>query len=115
MDSEDLQEQLSSYVHFVEKVLKPKLLNAESGADIIRTEIANYEEFTKCMKDRTVPKNGDKSMVDLGHRTVFCDAVVNDAETIFMKAGMGFYVGAFTFEYNRIAKKHHSYDNCCAV
>jgi len=100
MDSEDLQEQLSSYVHFVEKVLKPKLLNAESGADIIRTEIASYKEFVERLKDRTVPKNGDKSMVDLGHRTVFCDAVVNDAETIFMKAGMGFYVGAFIFEYH---------------
>ena len=108
----DLEEQLSNYVHFVEKVLKPKLLNAESEANIVRAEISNYEELETQTKDRIAAGNtGDpiESMVDLGHKTIFCNAVVNNPKRMFVKLGMGFHVELTPEEASKFAKKRISF------
>lgn len=112
MASEDLEEQLSTYVHFVEKNLKPKLLNAESEANVVRTEISNYEELASQMKERSeAGTSGEpiESMVDLGHRTIFCNAKVKNPEKIFVKLGMGFHVELTPDEASKFSKKRISY------
>ena len=112
MSSEDLQLQLSNYVHFVGNVLKPKLLNAESEASIVRAEIINFEELATHMKDRiTSGKTGEstESMVDLGHKTIFCNAMVNNPNKIFVKVGIGFHVELTPEEASIFAKKRISF------
>ena len=93
MSSEDsIQEQVTYYIRFVEKILKPKLLNAESAANIVRAEITNYEELVTRMKDTTDKNEPIESLVDIGHKTIFCNAVVKEPSKIFVKVGMGFHV-----------------------
>ena len=107
MSSEDLEEQLSTYVHFVEQKLKPKLLNAESKANIVRAEISNYNELANSTED----ENGDslESTVDLGHRIIFCNAKVKDPKKIFVKLGMGFHVELTPEEASKFSKKRISF------
>jgi prefoldin alpha subunit len=114
MDSEHLQEQVSNYEHFVKKVLQPKLSVAESEANTVRAEITNYGELATSMKDRIASgETGEsiKSMVDLGHRTVFCNAVVNNPKKIFVKVGLGFHVELTPEEASKFAKKRISFLN----
>ena len=112
MSSEDLQEQLSYYIRFVEKVLKPKLLNAESAANVVRAEITNYEELAARMKGRTTAGKDEEPiehMVDIGHKTVFCNAVVKEPNKIFVKVGIGFHVELTPEEASKFAKKRISF------
>mmetsp|Transcript_9219 Transcript_9219/g.22901 ORF Transcript_9219/g.22901 Transcript_9219/m.22901 type:complete len:150 (-) Transcript_9219:189-638(-) len=112
MSSEELEEQLSNYVHFVEKNLKPKLLNAESEANIIRAEISNYEELATSMNERIKAGTTDESIeaiVDLGYRTIFCNAKVKDPQKLFVKVGMGFHVELTPDEAARYSRKRVSF------
>ena len=112
MGSEGLEQQLSHYVHFVEKNLKPKLLNAESEANIVSIEISNYEALATRMKEKTSagkPKESMETMVDLGHKTIFCNAKVKDPEKIFVKLGMGFHVELTPEEASNFSKKRISF------
>ena len=95
MGSEEQQQQLSDYVRFVETVLKPKLLAAESGAAAVRTEIADYRELARHLHDRIRSGTIDRpidSEVDLGHRRVFCAARVENPARLFVGVGLGFHV-----------------------
>jgi prefoldin subunit 5 len=111
--SDEIQNQLSEYARFVEEVLKPQLEEAKSLANEVRTEIADYEDLGQrlesLMMPASKPSSGDgtneiqkqqqhlkqkgmTSMVDLGYKTVFCNAVVRDTTMIFVNVGMGFHV-----------------------
>ena len=112
MSSQQPEEQLSNYVHFVEKNLKPKLLNAELEANIIRAEISNYEELATTTNDRIAAGTTGESietMVDLGHRTIFCNAKVKDPKKMFVKVGMGFHVELTPEEASKFSKKRISF------
>ena len=114
MSSDDLQDQLSHYIRFIEKVLRPKLLNAESEAGVVRAEIANYEDLAKQMNERAATPLGKEeepmeSMVDLGHETLFCNAVVREPNKIFVRVGMGFHVELTPGEASDFSKKRISF------
>mmetsp|Transcript_28017 Transcript_28017/g.76087 ORF Transcript_28017/g.76087 Transcript_28017/m.76087 type:complete len:150 (+) Transcript_28017:58-507(+) len=112
MGSDDLQDQLSHYISFVEKVLKPKLLNAESAANVVRAEITDYEELTRRLNQRIAAGISEESLgsvVDIGYKTIFCNAVVKDPSKIFVKVGLGFHVEMELNEASRFAKKRISY------
>jgi prefoldin alpha subunit len=114
---DDLQDQLSYYLRFVETILKPKLEKAEIAANIVREEITNYEELVTRMKaTKTTPSttaiaiNDDESesnniMVDIGHKTIYCNATVKDLNKIFVHVGMGFHVELTTTEASEFATK----------
>lgn len=109
---DDTQQQISKYVHFVKNVLKPKLSNVESEASIVRAEITNYEELTKHIKDRiSAGKTLEsiKSIVDLGNKTIFCRATVEDPSKLMVKVGMGFYVELTPEDASKFAKKRISF------
>jgi hypothetical protein len=80
---DDLQDQLSYYLRFVETILKPKLEKAEIAANIVREEITNYEELVTRMKATQTTSTTTKAttsvkdesdsnniMVDIGHKTI---------------------------------------------
>jgi prefoldin alpha subunit len=109
---DDLQDQLSYYLRFVETILKPKLEKAEIAANIVREEITNYEELVTLMKaTKTTAINDDESesnsniMVDIGHKTIYCNATVKDLNKIFVHVGMGFHVELTTTEASEFATK----------
>mmetsp|Transcript_58326 Transcript_58326/g.65227 ORF Transcript_58326/g.65227 Transcript_58326/m.65227 type:complete len:138 (-) Transcript_58326:96-509(-) len=101
---EGLQEQLSYYLRFVETVLKPRLETAESAANIIREEIANYEE----LRNNKEPID-ESIMVDIGHKTIFCNAKVREPNRIFLHVGMGFHVEFTHSEACEFGKKRISF------
>ena len=112
MSSKDSQDQITHYVTFVEKNLKPKLLDAESAASVVRAEITDYEELTRRLKERTTSDTTDEpieSMVDMGYKTFFCNAVVKEPSRIFVKVGLGFHVEMTPEEASEFAKKRISY------
>mmetsp|Transcript_5010 Transcript_5010/g.11145 ORF Transcript_5010/g.11145 Transcript_5010/m.11145 type:complete len:148 (+) Transcript_5010:115-558(+) len=112
MSSKDSRDQITHYITFVEKILKPKLLNAESAASVVRAEITDYEELTRRLKERTAAGKTDEpieSMVDIGYRTLFCNAVVKEPSRIFVKIGLGFHLEMIPEEASKFAKKRISY------
>eukprot|EP00536_Pseudo-nitzschia_multiseries_P007633 jgi/Psemu1/196045/e_gw1.181.42.1 len=112
MGSEDLQDQLTHYVSFLEENLKPRLLNAESAASIVRAEITDYEELTRRLDERTAtgkPEEPLEYMMDIGHKTLFCNAVVKKPSKIFVKVGLGFHVEMKLDEASKFAKQRISY------
>jgi len=121
---DDLQDQLSYYLRFVDTILKPKLEKAEIAANTVREEITNYEELVTRMKatTKTTPSSttttaisDDESesesvsnnniMVDIGHKAIYCNATVKDLNKIFVHVGMGFHVELTTTEASEFATK----------
>jgi prefoldin alpha subunit len=115
---DDLQDQLSYYLRFVETILKPKLEKAEIAANIVREEITNYEELVTRMKATQTTSTTTKAttsvkdesdsnniMVDIGHKTIYCNATVKDLNKIFVHVGMGFHVELNPTEASEFATK----------
>ena len=119
MNSEDPQEHVSYYIHFVENVLKPRLEKAQAAANTVQAEITAFEELMTRIKgiemDSHYNDDGGRdkeaiieTMVDLG-KQVFCNAVPREPKKIFVSVGMGFHVELSITEASNFAKKRISF------
>jgi prefoldin subunit 5 len=105
-----LQQQLSDYAGLVENVLKPQLLLAEQTAQNVGKEIKDYHDLDQKLQQQ----NGqgmarNDIMVDLGYRTVFCNATITNRKTLFVNVGMGFHVELTTTEAQDFCQKRIQY------
>jgi len=108
MNSENLPQQLQSYAGFVDQVLKPQLLAAEAEANAIQAEIDDYQDLGNRLQSllaKEDPSEPIETMVDLGFKTVFCNATVQESNKIFVHVGMGFHVEMTKNEASRFVKK----------
>lgn len=92
MSAEDITEKIEEYAKFVSKKLRPELSLAESSRDETRKEMKEYQELSDKLK--AFQKEGTselKTMVDLGHGAIHCNAIGN-LDKIYLHVGMGFHV-----------------------
>mmetsp|Transcript_3339 Transcript_3339/g.4826 ORF Transcript_3339/g.4826 Transcript_3339/m.4826 type:complete len:158 (+) Transcript_3339:26-499(+) len=95
VDPDELRNKLEEYSTFIDKTLHPELQKAVASREEVEAEIAEYQE----LRDKIILLQGRKeslqkpleSLVDLGHKTAYCRAVVDDPQTIFVHVGMGFH------------------------
>jgi prefoldin subunit 5 len=91
MSVEEIHQKMSEYSTFLDKVLRPELQSAESASRKVKTEIEEYNELGLRLKKLAKDKPSQlESMVDLGHKTIFCNAVAK-VDSIFVHVGMGFH------------------------
>jgi len=101
VDPDELRNKLEEYSNFIDKTLHPQLQKAVSSREEVEAEIAEYQElrdkigFLQSRKRES--QQPLESLVDLGHKTAYCRAIVDDPQTIFVHVGMGFHA-EFTLE-----------------
>jgi prefoldin alpha subunit len=93
MSAVEIQQKISEYANFLQFRLQPELEVVEAARNQARTTVAEYEELKKRLlaMQQDPPKEAEH-IVDLGYKTVFCRAVAEDPNTIFVHVGMGFHV-----------------------
>lgn len=93
MSAEEIQHKISEYSNFVDNVLQPELEVVEAARYQARSTVAEYQELKKrLLVMQQDPPQEAEHVVDLGYKTVFCRAVAEDPNTIFVHVGMGFHV-----------------------
>jgi prefoldin alpha subunit len=93
MSAKEIEHKISEYSNFVENVLRPELKVVEAARNQARATVAEYQELKKrLLAMQQDPHKEAEDVVDLGYKTVFCRAVAEDPNTIFVHVGMGFHV-----------------------
>jgi prefoldin subunit 5 len=119
---DELRSKLKEYIHFIDNVLQPELEKAVSHREEVESEIQEYNELKMNIqvfinKKQRIKENkrqnndnnnnnaddnadllGEQmSMVDLGCQTAYCQAKINNPNTIFVDIGKGIHA-EFTLE-----------------
>lgn len=108
-----LQEKIQEYRNFFGQVLQPGLKAATKSERETKQEIDNYRDLKKrLLSARSSAPAADGGIqlpkeheVDLGHRRVFCRAVVEDATKVYVDVGMGFHVEMLVSEASELVDK----------
>jgi len=109
MSGPDIAEKIEEYSRFVSEKLHPELRSAETARNEVRAEIHEYKELGEKLKDFQKENKHDlETMVDLGHQTVYCNAVAN-LDKIYVHVGMGFHVEMSIAEAIRFIGKRVSF------
>jgi len=98
VDPDELRNKLEEYSNFIDKTLHPELQKAVASREEVETEMAEYQELRDKIRVLQSSRNKEppqrqplESLVDLGHKTAYCRAIVEDPQTIFVHVGMGFH------------------------
>ena len=90
---EEIHQKMSEYSTFIDKVLRPELETSKSASQKVKDEIDEYNELRNRLRNLKKEDTPEvQSIVDLGYKTVFCRAVAQDAQKVFVHVGMGFHV-----------------------
>jgi len=94
-DRKEIEQKIKEYSQFVETVLRPDLRTRVKAEKETEQEINDYEELQTRLKELLKSPGSqtiEPDMVDLGHQKVFCRAVVEDTQRIFVHCGLGLHV-----------------------
>jgi prefoldin alpha subunit len=90
----ELREKLKEYSSFIDSTLHPELQKAVSAREETEADIREHQELhdklAVIIRDRE--KEPLEAMVNLGDELVYCKAEVQDASTVFVDVGLGFFV-----------------------
>jgi prefoldin subunit 5 len=89
MSDTEIEQKRDECTKFVHEVLRPELEYALSREKDVQTEISEYDELGNKLKEMSSTLD---PLVDLGHEKIYCRAVVDDTEYVFVHVGMGFHV-----------------------
>ena len=93
MSSEDIKQKISEYSSFIQTTLQPNLEQFETSFKKAKIEIGEYDELRTQLQGIIDGRPSKReTIVDLGYKTIFCEAVVDDYDTIFVHVGMGFHI-----------------------
>ncbi|KAI2496673.1 Prefoldin subunit [Fragilaria crotonensis] len=81
---------LKQYAAFIDHTLHPELKKRVEAREEIENEIKDYRDLSVKLQS-LIPSSSMKALVDLGHQTVYCEAVANDNSKLFVHVGMGFH------------------------
>lgn len=91
-DEEEIKQKMAEYSRFVSEKLRPEMDAAQNAVDTTRDEMAGYQELGIRLAELQDKKTKEiATMVDLGHGTVFCNAVARVDGTLYVHIGMGFH------------------------
>ena len=89
----EIQQKITEYSGFVEQVLRPQLEVAEKERLKAKTTIEEYKDLQKQLYDWKNEANRRlETLVDLGYKTIYCRAVAENVNMIYVHVGMGFHV-----------------------
>jgi prefoldin subunit 5 len=94
----EIQQKVEEYATFLRQVLRPDYEALARQAQETQQEIVEYEDLRLGL-ERLLPKNNhaqdqdeEQRIVDLGHQKVFCAAVIENTEYVYVHVGKGFHV-----------------------
>jgi|EP00979_Chaetoceros_neogracilis_P018747 prefoldin alpha subunit len=88
---EELREKLNEYINFIDHTLHPQLKVAISQREETESEMREYQELQHNLELFKDGKMKDVTMVDLGHKLMYCQAKITDCNHVFVSIGMGFH------------------------
>jgi prefoldin alpha subunit len=88
---EELREKLNEYINFIDHTLHPQLKVAISQREETESEMREYQELQHNLELFKDGKMKDVTMVDLGHKLMYCQAKITDCKHVFVSIGMGFH------------------------
>jgi prefoldin alpha subunit len=94
VNPEELREKLKEYSSFIDSTLHPELQRAVSAREETEADIREYQELhdTLAVIIRDRHEEPLEAMVHLGGELVYCKAEVQDASTVCVDVGLGFFV-----------------------
>ena len=114
-DDVDIRAKIEEYSSFIGTTLRPQLESAVKAREDVENDIKEYELLQTKLEDMLKKEetataaaiaNGPMdSLVDLGHEMVYCNAVIDDPNKIFVHTGMGFHVEMTLAEASNFVKK----------
>ena len=85
---EETHAKIEEYAQFLNSVLRPELLEAKRLLEETQKEISEYEQLRITLQ-KDLPS---RTTVDLGFRSVQCEAKIVENPSIFVHAGLGFHI-----------------------
>ena len=101
---EEIKQKMEDYATFVGSVLRPDLLRCQARQETVQSEIDEYEELL-CKLAELKGKTSYENTVDLAHEAVFCRAVADSVDRIYIHIGMGFHAELTVSEAEIFTKK----------
>ena len=97
---EEIDQKIKEYSTFVENILGPQYDAAETARKESAKTVSEYKELLEkleiMMRSQQESDKGQTAVVeqqvDLGYRTIYCNAVATDPSTVCVHVGMGFHV-----------------------
>jgi len=94
--AQEIQEKVEECASFLRTVLRPDFDLLSRAVSETKQEIADYtdlkQRLEKLHQDKNAPACVDTNRVDLGHQKVFCRAIIDDYEHVYVHIGEGFHV-----------------------
>jgi prefoldin subunit 5 len=97
----DVNNKIKEYAAFIDNTLHPELERRVLAREKIEEEIEEYRDLAaklQAVEERTSTSQPLQALVDLGHKTIFCQAETSVPLKLYVHVGMGFHVEMTTAE-----------------